>query len=727
MSENGIAVKKKRSKAPLIITVIVVILAGLFVAFWFLLKPILFKDDTIVKKNLFNDGLLSAISEKGGQWGYINTKGEFVITPQFDAVTEFSDGYASVSVGGKWGIIDSSGSYVVSPQYGYISRFSKGVAVVVNFDVDDDGNDKYGLIDTKGKLLLPITYDEIGSSNFDELNSDGLNFDDDIDIFRIESNEKYGYANTKGEIIVNPTYDSAGSFSEGYADVCNNEKYGFIDQKGKLVIPCQYDKTLSFKENVCGVCVGEKWGVIDEVLELLMDLDASDEQLDCPFLYASAKMGHAVLDLNDTPKDMTPLFETILKYIPAPTGDPEAGTQLLISTIDYNEYVGRIGVGKVENGTIRVNQDVMLVNHHDLTKKKKVKVSKLYEFDGLKKVEVTEAGIGSIVAVSGIPDIHIGDTLCGDLDNPVSIPFQKISEPTISMNFIVNDSPLAGKEGKYVTSRHLRDRLMRELNTDVSLRVEETDSADCFKVSGRGELHLSVLIENMRREGYEFAVSKAEVIYKEDERGRKLEPMEIAYVDVPDEFSGTVIQLLSERKGELHGMSRASDGSTRLEFEIPARGLIGFRGIFMTSTKGTGILNTEFEDYAPYKGDIEYRKQGSLIAFEAGESVTYGLYSAQERGTLFIGPGEKVYAGMVIGQNGKAEDIELNVCKTKHLTNTRTSSSDEALRLTPPRILSLEQALDFIDKDELLEVTPVSLRIRKKELDSRLRKRAAMK
>ena len=463
------------------------------------------------------------------------------------------------------------------------------------------------------------------------------------------------------------------------------------------------------------------------VRELLMDLDASDEQLDCPFLYASAKMGHAVLDLNDTPKDMTPLFETILKYIPAPTGDPEAGTQLLISTIDYNEYVGRIGVGKVENGTIRVNQDVMLVNHHDLTKKKKVKVSKLYEFDGLKKVEVTEAGIGSIVAVSGIPDIHIGDTLCGDLDNPVSIPFQKISEPTISMNFIVNDSPLAGKEGKYVTSRHLRDRLMRELNTDVSLRVEETDSADCFKVSGRGELHLSVLIENMRREGYEFAVSKAEVIYKEDERGRKLEPMEIAYVDVPDEFSGTVIQLLSERKGELHGMSRASDGSTRLEFEIPARGLIGFRGIFMTSTKGTGILNTEFEDYAPYKGDIEYRKQGSLIAFEAGESVTYGLYSAQERGTLFIGPGEKVYAGMVIGQNGKAEDIELNVCKTKHLTNTRTSSSDEALRLTPPRILSLEQALDFIDKDELLEVTPVSLRIRKKELDSRLRKRAAMK
>lgn len=466
--------------------------------------------------------------------------------------------------------------------------------------------------------------------------------------------------------------------------------------------------------------------VIDETLELFMDLDADDSQLDCPFVYASAKAGYSILELDDKPENMIPLFETILEYIPAPEGDPDASTQVLISTIDYNEYVGRIGVGKVDNGTIRVNQDVIVVNHHEPDKQKKVKISKLYEFDGLNKVEVREAGVGSIVAISGIADISIGDTICSP-DDPKPIPFQKISEPTIAMHFMVNDSPLAGKEGKFVTSRHLRDRLFRELNTDVSLRVEETDTTESFKVSGRGELHLSVLIENMRREGYEFAVSKAEVIYKEDERGRKLEPMEIAYVDVPDEFSGTVIQLLSERKGELHGMSRASDGSTRLEFEIPARGLIGFRGIFMTSTKGTGILNTEFEDYAPYKGDIEYRKQGSLIAFEAGESVTYGLYSAQERGTLFIGPGEKVYAGMVIGQNGKAEDIELNVCKTKHLTNTRTSSSDEALRLTPPRILSLEQALDFIDKDELLEVTPVSLRIRKKELDSRLRKRAAMK
>ena len=438
--------------------------------------------------------------------------------------------------------------------------------------------------------------------------------------------------------------------------------------------------------------------VIDEVLELLMDLEASDEQLDCPFLYASAKAGHAVLDLNDAPKNMVPLFETILNYIPAPEGDPDEPTQVLISTIDYNEYVGRIGVGKVEQGTIHVNQDVIIVNEHNPDKKARVKISNLYEFDGLNKVEVKEAQIGSIVAISGIADLHIGDTIC-DPEHPSPIPFQKISEPTISMNFMVNDSPLAGLEGKYVTSRHLRDRLMRELNTDVSLRVEETDTTECFKVSGRGELHLSVLIENMRREGYEFAVSKAEVLYHEDERGKRLEPMEIAYIDVPEEFSGSVIQKLSERKGELHGMSLLSDGSSRLEFSIPARGLIGFRNEFLTITKGNGVLNTIFDGYGPYKGDLQYRKQGSLIAFEAGEAVTYGLFSAQDRGTLFIGPGEKVYCGMVIGQNGKAEDIELNVCKTKHLTNTRSSSADEALKLTPPKILSLEQALEFIDND----------------------------
>ncbi len=464
--------------------------------------------------------------------------------------------------------------------------------------------------------------------------------------------------------------------------------------------------------------------VVDEVLELLMDLDASDEQLDCPFLFASAKDGYAVRSLDDEPKDMAPLFETIIDYIPAPEGDPEAGTQVLISTIDYNEYVGRIGIGKVDNGTIRVNQEMVIVNHHDPDKLKKVKISKLYEFDGLKKVDVAEATIGSIVAISGIADIHIGDTLCSP-EHPQAIPFQKISEPTISMQFMVNDSPLAGQEGKYVTSRHLRDRLFRELNTDVSLRVEETDSTECFKVSGRGELHLSVLIESMRREGYEFAVSKAEVIYHTDENGKKLEPMERAYIDVDDEYAGNVIQKLGERKGELLNMHSNGSGSTRLEFLIPARGLIGYRGEFLTDTKGTGVLNTIFENYGPYKGDIQYRKQGSLIAFEAGEAITYGLFNAQERGTLFIGPGEKVYAGMVIGQNGKAEDIELNVCKTKKLTNTRSSSADEALKLAPPRILSLEQCLEFIDTDELLEVTPKSLRIRKKILDPTLRKRAA--
>lgn len=466
--------------------------------------------------------------------------------------------------------------------------------------------------------------------------------------------------------------------------------------------------------------------VIDEVLELFIDLEASEEQLDCPFVFASAKTGTASLNMDTPGTNMIPLFETILDYIPAPEGDPEAGTQVLISTIDYNEYVGRIGVGKVDNGSVRVNQEVVIVNHHEPDKQKKVKISKLYEFDGLNKVEVSEAGIGSIVAISGISDIHIGDTLCS-VDNPVPIPFQKISEPTIAMHFIVNDSPLAGQEGKYVTSRHLRDRLFRELNTDVSLRVEETDTTEAFKVSGRGELHLSVLIENMRREGYEFAVSKAEVLYKTDENGKKLEPMELCYIDVPEEFSGSIIEKLSQRKGELKNMGAASGGYTRLEFSIPSRGLIGYRGEFLTDTKGNGIMNSIFDGYGPYKGDIQYRKQGSLIAFEAGEAITYGLFNAQERGTLFIGPGEKVYSGMVVGQNGRGEDIELNVCKKKQLTNTRSSSADEALRLTPPRILSLEQALDFIDTDELLEVTPKSLRIRKKILDPTMRKRAAMR
>ena len=447
--------------------------------------------------------------------------------------------------------------------------------------------------------------------------------------------------------------------------------------------------------------------VIDEVLELLMDLGANDKQLDCPFVFASARAGISSMDPDEKGKDLKPLLDTIINYIPAPVGDPDAPAQMLISTIDYNEYVGRIGVGKIDNGTLRVNDEVVIVNHHEPDRMVKTKISKLYEFEGLNKVEVKEAGIGSIVAVSGISDLKIGDTLCSP-EAPKAIKFQKISEPTISMNFIVNDSPLAGQEGKFVTSRHLRDRLYRELNTDVSLRVEDTETTETFKVSGRGELHLSVLIENMRREGYEFAVSKAEVIFKEDEKGKKLEPMERCYIDVPEEFSGNVIQKLGQRKGELVSMGEASGGYSRLEFRIPARGLIGYRSEFMTDTKG----------------DIAYRKQGSLIAFETGEAVTYGLYNAQERGILFVGPGTKVYSGMIVGASGKSEDIEVNVCKTKHLTNTRTSSSDDALRLTPPKVMSLEQCIEFLETDELLEVTPQSLRLRKRILDPTLRKRA---
>lgn len=463
--------------------------------------------------------------------------------------------------------------------------------------------------------------------------------------------------------------------------------------------------------------------VVDEVLELLLELDANDKQLDCPFIFASAREGFAKHNIEDFSDNLEPLFETIISHIPGPEGDEDAPLQLLISTIDYNDYVGRIGVGKIENGKIRVNQEVMLVNHHDESRHQRVKITKLYEFSGLAKTEVAEASMGSIVAISGITDLIIGDTVCSP-ENPVSIPFQKISEPTIAMNFMVNDSPLAGQEGKFVTSRHLRERLFRELNTDVSLRVEETDDMNCFKVSGRGELHLSVLIENMRREGYEFAVSKAEVLYHYDERGSKLEPMEVAYVDVPDDCSGTVIQKLSMRKGELNGMAPLNGGTTRLEFSIPSRGLIGYTNEFLTDTKGSGVINTMFDGYGPYKGDLSYRKQGSLIAFENGEAITYGLFNAQERGTLFIGPGEKVYAGMIVGQTGRSDDIEVNVCKTKHLTNTRSSSADDALRLIPPRILSLEQSLEFIDTDELLEVTPKNLRIRKKILDHTARYRS---
>ncbi len=541
------------------------------------------------------------------------------------------------------------------------------------------------------------------------------------------------YKNTKINIIDTPGHADFGGEVERVLKMVNGvilvvDAYEGVMPQTKFVLQKALDMDLTVI-----VCINKidrpearPNEVVDEILELFIDLDASDEQLECPFVFASAKAGYAIADLKDERKDMTPLFECILNSIPAPEGDPEADTQVLISTIDYNDYVGRIGVGKVDNGSIKVNQEIMLVNAHDESLHKRVRISKLYEFEGLNKVEVSEAGIGSIVAISGIPDIHIGDTICSP-ENPVAIPFQKISEPTLSMDFIVNDSPLAGKEGKFVTTRHLRDRLFRELNTDVSLRVEECEGTDGYKVSGRGELHLSVLIENMRREGYEFAVSKAEVLYKYNERGQKLEPMEIAYIDVPEEFSGAVIQKLSQRKGELLGMAPLNGVYVRLQFSIPSRGLIGYRGEFLTDTKGNGIINTSFDGYEEYKGDIQYRKNGSLIAFESGEAITYGLFNAQERGQLFIGPGEKVYGGMIVGQCARTEDIEVNVCKTKHLTNTRSSSSDEALRLVPPRILSLEQALDYIDTDELLEVTPKSLRIRKKILDSTLRYRANRK
>lgn len=549
----------------------------------------------------------------------------------------------------------------------------------------------------------------------------------------LSKNTAVTYGNTKINIIDTPGHADFGGEVERVLKMVNGvilvvDAFEGAMPQTKFVLKKALELNLSVIVcvNKCDRPEARPAEVVDEVLELLLELDANDEQLDCPFVFASAKTGVASLDMNEPGTDMKPLFDTIIDYIPAPTGDPDAGVQMLVSTIDYNEYVGRIGVGKVDNGVLRINEDLVIVNEHDPDKLVKVKIGKLFEYEGLDKVEVKEAQIGSIVAVSGIADVQIGDTLCSP-ENPDPIPFQKISEPTIAMTFMVNDSPLAGKDGKFVTSRHLRERLFRELNTDVSLRVEETETTEAFKVSGRGELHLSVLIENMRREGYEFAVSKAEVIYKEDERGKKLEPFEIAYIDVPDEFSGTVISMLNLRKGELQGMAPTGNGTTKLEFLVPSRGLIGFRGDFMTATKGNGIINTIFDDYMPYKGDMSYRQKGSLIAFESGTSITYGLFNAQERGTLFIGPGEEVYAGMVVGENPRAEDIEVNVCKKKQLTNTRASGSDDALKLSPPKIMSLEQALDFIDTDELLEITPKTFRIRKKILDHTARYRANRK
>lgn len=464
---------------------------------------------------------------------------------------------------------------------------------------------------------------------------------------------------------------------------------------------------------------------IDKVLDLFIELGANDDQLECPFVYASAKNGTASLDVEKQDENMDALFDTVIDYIPAPTGDKDEPLQLLISTIDYNDYVGRIGIGKIERGTIKLNQEAMIVNHEDESKHKKVRITKIYEFDGLQRVETDMSTAGNIIAVSGVEGISIGDTIT-DTDKPESLPFVKISEPTISMTFSVNNSPFAGQEGKFVTSRQIRDRLNKELQTDVGLRVEDTDATDSFKVSGRGELHLSILIENMRREGYEFQVSKPEVLIKEID-GRKQEPMEMVTIDVPEEFVGAVIEKLGKRKGELVTMNPSKGGYTRLEIKIPARGLIGYRSEFMTDTKGNGIMNSIFDGYEDYKGEISRRPTGSLVSFDTGDSITYGLHSAQERGTLFIGAGEKVYQGMVVGQNAKQGDIDVNVCKKKQLTNTRSSGADDALKLTPPKKMSLEEALEFIEDDELVEITPENLRIRKAILDKNLRYKSKKK
>lgn len=464
------------------------------------------------------------------------------------------------------------------------------------------------------------------------------------------------------------------------------------------------------------------YDVIDEVLDLFIELGGGEEYLDSPFVFASAKAGVASVDLDRPGKNMIPLFEAIIENTPAPEGDKKAPLQVLISTIDYNDYVGRIGIGKIERGTIREGQEALILNMLDDTKMDKVKINKVFEFEGLERVEVEEATVGSIIAITGVEGINIGDTIC-DVDSPEGIDFVKISEPTIAMTFSVNNSPFAGKEGKYVTSRQIRNRLYKELQTDVSLRVEDTEATDAFKVSGRGELHLSVLIENMRREGFEFQVSKPEVLFKEID-GQTMEPIERVTIDVSNEFMGAVIEKLGKRKGELVSMSEATGGYARVEFLIPARGLIGYRQEFMTDTKGGGILNSQFEGYEPYKGEIPKRKVGSIISFETGETTAYGLYAAQERGVLFLGAGVPVYTGMIVGENPKGLDIDVNVCRKKQQSNVRSSGADDSLRLSPPNIMSLEEALEFIESDELIEITPESFRIRKKILDSTKRYRS---
>lgn len=458
--------------------------------------------------------------------------------------------------------------------------------------------------------------------------------------------------------------------------------------------------------------------VIDEVFELFLELGADDEQLDFPIIYASAREGFARYNVEDTNDGMEPLFKTIIDHVEPPKGYIDGPFQMLVTTLDSNAFVGKIAIGKVHRGTVRKNQNVALVRQDGT--KSNYKITAVFGYNGLKREEVEEAGLGDIIAVSGIVDANIGETIA-DAANPEALPFVEIDEPTLNMNFMVNDSPFAGKEGEFVTSRHLRDRLMKELETNVSLRVKEI-TPDCFEVSGRGELHLSVLIETMRREGFELQVSKPNVIFKE-ENGKKMEPMEYLTIDVPEEFMGAVMEKMGPRKAEMVNMTSAVNGYTRLEFIIPARGLIGFRNEFMTDTKGNGIMNHVFEGYAPYKGEIEARSRGSIVSFEQGEAIAYGLFNAQERGRLFITPGTPVYQGMVVGECARAEDLDINVCKGKKLTNTRASGSDDAVKLVPVTTLTLEQSIEFIGNDELVEVTPESIRIRKRYLDAAERKR----
>ena len=461
--------------------------------------------------------------------------------------------------------------------------------------------------------------------------------------------------------------------------------------------------------------------VVDQVIELFIELDASDEQLDFPVVYASAKNGIAKMDLADETENLDCLFETIINTIQAPNCDEEGPAQMLVSNIDYDDYVGRIAVGRVERGIIKLGMPVSICGKED--KITQGRIAKVYTHVGLNKVEVEEGKAGDIIELAGLPDINIGDTIC-DFNHPEKIPFVDIDEPTVSMTFSVNNGPFAGKEGQFITSRHIRDRLFKELDRNVSLRVKETESPDSFEVSGRGELHLSVLIETMRREGYELLVSRPKVIFKEID-GVKCEPIELLVVNVPDDCVGNVIEKLGRRKAEMVNMEPAEAGHTKIEFKIPARGLIGYRTEFLTDTKGEGTMNHIFDSYEPYKGDIQARVRGTIVAFEAGKSITYGLYNAQDKGDLFIGPGVDVYEGMIVGLNSRGEDLAINVCKEKHLTNTRASGSDDALRLVPPIQMSLEKAIEFIQDDELVEVTPKSIRLRKKILDSKERERAA--